>query len=307
MHAAVIRSFARPPRFETFDTPRAAAEHEVVVDVLAAGLHPRVRSGADGSHYTSGAHLPLIPGIDGVGRTPAGELLYFVLPDTTLGSMAEQTLVDRRRSVVLAPGSDPATLAAAMNPAMSSWVALRRRIAFEPGRRVLVLGATGNAGRMAVEIARHLGAAQVTAAGRDATRLAALPADRAVALDDIGGAHDVDVVLDYLWGAPAEHAIRALVSRREDRGRPLDWIQIGAVAGPDIALPSAALRAANLRIMGSGQGSVSTRAIVEELPALAAEIGRGSFTVDAEPLPLAGVEAAWNAKTTRRIVFTPGG
>ncbi len=172
---------------------------------------------------------------------------------------------------------------------------------------MLVLGATGNAGRMAVEIARHLGAAHVTAAGRDATRLAALPADRAVTLDDIGSAHDVDVVLDYLWGAPAEHAIRALVTHREDRGRPLDWIQIGAVAGPDIALPSAALRAANLRIMGSGQGSVSTQAIVEELPALAAEIGRGTFTVDPEPLPLAGVETAWNAETTRRIVFTPGG
>ena len=96
-----------------------------------------------------------------------------------------------------------------MNPAMSSWVALRRRIAFQPGAAVLVLGATGNAGRLAVQIARHLGAGHVVAAGRDAERLAALAglgADVTVSLDDdaLGGAAaDVDVVIDYLWGAPA--------------------------------------------------------------------------------------------------------
>jgi hypothetical protein len=92
-----------------------------------------------------------------------------------------------------------------------------------------------------------------------------------------------------------------------DRSRPLAWIQIGSVAGPDITLPSAALRAANLRIMGSGQGSVSTAAIVAELPALAAEITAGTLTVDAAPVPLSQVETAWNAPAQpgRRIVFTP--
>ena len=105
-----------------------------MVDVLAAGLHPRVRSSANGSHYTSSGDLPLIPGIDGVGRSADGELLYFVLPDTRRGSMAEQTVVDRRRSVVLPAGSDAAAIAAAMNPAMSSWLALRARIAIQPGQ-----------------------------------------------------------------------------------------------------------------------------------------------------------------------------
>jgi NADPH:quinone reductase-like Zn-dependent oxidoreductase len=315
MHAAVVRSFDHPPRYETVEAPEARGEHELVVDVLAAGLHPRVRSSANGSHYTSGDELPLIPGIDGVGRTPEGEIVYFVLPDTMLGSMAAQTVVDRRRSVPLPAGSDVATIAAAMNPAMSSWIALRSRIAIEPGQRVLVLGATGNAGRMAVEIAKHLGAGHVIGAGRDAERLAALAglgADVTVSLDDDGdalgaAAADVDIVLDYLWGAPAEHAMRALVSHRRDRGRPLDWIQIGSVAGPDITLPSAALRAANLRVMGSGQGSVGTAAIVAELPALAAAISAGTLTVNAQPLPLNQVEGAWNAPGApgRRIVFTP--
>lgn len=314
MHAAVVRSFDRPPRYERVEAPRARREHECVVDVLAAGLHPRVRSGADGSHYTSDGELPLIPGIDGVGRTPGGELLYFVLPDTAHGSMAEQVVVDRRRGVPLPAGSDAVGVAAAMNPAMSSWIALRARSAIQPGQRVLVLGATGNAGRMAVEVARHLGAGEVIGAGRDAARLDAvrdLGADAAVSLDDddaLGrAAAEVDVVVDYLWGAPTERAIRAIVGHRRDRGRRLDWIEVGSAAGPDIALPSAALRAADLRIIGSGQGSVSTAAIIGELPALAAEITAGTFTVDAVPLPLSRVETAWGAPVAAggRIVFTP--
>src|SRR5689334_16178006 len=129
MHAAVVRSFERPPRYEDVPAPVAHDADEVVVDVLAAGLHPRVRSDANGSHYTSEGVLPLVPGFDGVGREPGGRIVYFVLPDTTMGSMAEQTVVDRRRSVALPDGADPAAVAAALNPAMSSWLALRHRAA----------------------------------------------------------------------------------------------------------------------------------------------------------------------------------
>ena len=93
------------PRYEDFPDPVAAGGDEIVVAVLAAGLHPRVRSQADGSHYTSMHELPLVPGIDGVGRGPDGLLRYFILPGTALGAMAERTVVDTRRSIVL---PDPA-------------------------------------------------------------------------------------------------------------------------------------------------------------------------------------------------------
>lgn len=106
-----------------------------------------------------------MPGIDGVGRGADGLLRYFILPDTTMGAMAEQTVIDPRRSIVLPEDSDPIAVAAAMNPAMSSWVALHQRVPFQAGQNVLVLGATGNAGRMAVQIARLLGADQVIAGG----------------------------------------------------------------------------------------------------------------------------------------------
>ncbi len=317
MKAAVVRKFGESPRYEEFAEPVASGEHEEVVEVLAAGLHPRVRSSADGTHYTSDGELPLVPGVDAVGRRADGGLVYFVAGDGPLGTMAERTVMDARRSVALPAGADAVAIAAAMNPGMSSWVGLRRRAELQAGESVLVLGATGNAGRMAVQIAKHLGAGEVIAAGRDPEALASLPglgADRTV---DLGGdegmaalgeaAGDVDVVVDYLWGGVAEAAIPALVRARRDRARELRWVQIGSVAGAEIALPSAALRAANLKIMGSGQGSVSTAGIVAELPALAAEIDAGTFAVDAESVPLAEVEPTWAAPTPRgrRLVFVP--
>jgi NADPH:quinone reductase-like Zn-dependent oxidoreductase len=301
MHAAVVTEFGAPPRYQHFAAP-VAHDGEEIVDVLASGLHPRVRSQAAGTHYTSTDELPLIPGIDGVGRRADGSLVYFLLPDTTNGAMAEQTVIDPRRSIPLPVDADPVLLAAAMNPAMSSWVVFRKRIVFEPG-----------------QIALHLGASSVVAAGRGAEKLAALGAlgasatidlaaePDAVAADIAAKAGNVDVVIDYLWGKPAELAIMPLLTGRDDRGRLLSWVQIGAIAGPDITLPSAALRQANIHFLGSGQGSVSARGILETLPSLVDEIDRGTFSIDAIAAPLADVESLWSARDrpTERIVLTP--
>jgi NADPH:quinone reductase-like Zn-dependent oxidoreductase len=318
MHAAVVRSFDAPPRYETFEAPEPSGEQQILVDVLAAGLHPRVRSGAAGSHYTSTDALPLIPGVDGVGRSPEGRLLYFVAFDGALGTMAERTAIDRRRAVALDDDADVPAIAAGMNPGMSSWLALRKRISFAAGQKVLVLGATGNAGQMAVQIAKFLGAGHVTAAGRDAERLAGLPgigADETVSLSGepeqvaealAAAASDADVVIDYLWGSVSERAIPALVEAREQRSKPLSWIEIGSMAGATIALPSAALRAANLHLLGSGQGSLSTAAIVAELGELAEQISAGTFAVAPLARPLSDVESVWGAPTApgQRVVFT---
>lgn len=303
--AAIVTDFARPPAYGEFEIPEPQ-DGEELVDVLAAGLHPRVRSGASGTHYTSTGRLPLIPGIDGVGRRADGSLVYFALDDDRFGSMAARAVIDPRRVVPLPDGADVVRIAAAMNPAMSSWVALRRRIELAPGAAVLVLGATGNAGSMAVQIARLLGAGSVIAAGRDAQRLARLkglgadltipltddPAATSAALAD--AAADVDVVLDYLWGAPTERAIPALLTARTDRSRPIDWVEIGSVAGPDISLPSAALRSAHLRLIGSGQGSIGGREYLAELPSLVDAIDEGRIDVTARTAQLTDIESVWN-------------
>jgi NADPH:quinone reductase-like Zn-dependent oxidoreductase len=310
MHAAVVTSFDVPPRYLEYPDPDARGVDEVVVDVLAAGLHPRVRSQANGSHYTSTDELPLVPGVDAVVRDAKGRIRYTVLDDTTLGTMAERTVIDPDRSVVLPQGIDPVLVAAAMNPAMSAWVALRRRIDFQRRQRVLILGATGNAGRMAIQVAKRFGAAHVIAAGRDAARLAELPAlgaDETCTFDELAWAADVDVVIDYVWGEPTARAMVDMLTARADRGAPLTWIEIGAVAGPEAAIPSAALRSARLQIVGSGIGSVPGRDFVKELPKLASAVADGAFDVRARAVPLAEVERAWTerAGTSDRIVLVP--
>jgi NADPH:quinone reductase-like Zn-dependent oxidoreductase len=319
MNAAVVRSFERAPRYERFDTPEPHGKHEALMDVLAAGLHPRVRSGAAGAHYTSTGRLPMIPGIDGVARSSDGTLRYFLADDGMLGSMAESTVVDLRRSVPLPAGADAVQLAAAMNPAMSSWVALRRRVPLQAGQSVLVLGVTGNAGQMAVQVAAHLGAGRIVGAGRNLERLdaaTAMGAHDVVQLTDdpdetvsalAMAAADVDLVIDYLWGAPAATAMMALLKARADRSRELNWIQIGAVAGPAIELPSVALRSANLRLQGNGQGAVSTAAYLAELPSLIDAIDAGTIGLRGKAVPLADVEATWHRKDApgERTVLVP--
>jgi NADPH:quinone reductase-like Zn-dependent oxidoreductase len=319
MNAAVVTSFSEPPHYLPFDVPEPRTGDEMLVDVLAAGLHPRVRSGAAGVHYTSTGALPMIPGIDGVGRRPDGKLIYFVADDHVLGTMADKAVADAGRAIELPDDVNVAKVAAAMNPAMSSWVALRLRVPIEPGQSVLVLGVTGNAGGMAVEVAKRLGAGRVVGAGRDLERLSAVAAAGA---DDVipltadheatgtalaEAAAEVDIVLDYLWGKPAQRAIVALLTARSDRSRAMNWIQIGSVAGPTIELPSVALRSANLRVLGNGQGAVSGRAYLAELPSLVAEINSGAIAVSASPVPLAEVEAAWTRTGSpgERTVLVP--
>src|SRR5262249_22290457 len=307
--------FEEPPQYREHELPQPIRDDELLVDVLAVGLHPRVRSGAAGTHYTSTGELPFVPGIDGVARRPDGKRIYFVAD----GTMAEQAVIAVGRSIELPDTADAVRIAAAMNPAMSSWVALRRRVQIEPGQSVLVLGATGNAGSMAIQVAKRLGAGRVVAAGRDADRLAAgrpAGADAVVRLTEdteattqhlSAAAAEVDIVIDYLWGAPAQQAMMAILTARADRSRALDWIQIGAVAGPTLELPSVALRSANLRLQGNGQGAVSARAYLAELPALVDEIRAGTLALEARPQPLAHVERAWTDKDLpgRRTVLIP--
>jgi NADPH:quinone reductase-like Zn-dependent oxidoreductase len=317
MNAAVVTSFDEAPHFQRVEVPRPKNDDDVLVEVLAAGLHPRVRSGAAGRHYTSTGKLPMVPGIDGVGRRADGKCVYFLLDDDAGGSMAEKTVVDQKRAVELPADVDFVKVAAAMNPAMSSWVTLRRRAPLEAGQSVLVLGATGNAGAMAVQVAKRLGAARVIGAGRDRARLEALAgADGTVQLTDdldvtaralAGTAANVDIVLDYLWGLPAQRAMIALLTERAERSKLLSWVQIGSVAGATIELASVALRSANLRLMGTGQGSVSPAGYLAELPALVDEINSGALKIGANAVPLADVEQVWAAAVPpgTRTVFVP--
>ncbi len=301
IQVALVEAFGEPPRYRSAPEPPAEKGGEVV-DVLAVGVHPVTRGVAAGLHYASPDRLPMIPGIDGVVRRADGSLAFVIAGDT--GTMAERIVINPARAISVPADADPAIVAATMNPVMSSWVVLRARVPFAPGQSVLVLGATGNAGSMAVKVARHLGAGRVIAAGRNQTRLDALlheGADEVVALTsdlettgvELAAAADVDVVLDYIGGAPSEAAMRAILQARTDSAQLLDWVHIGSIGGSTVTIDGAALRSRALRISGSGFGSVSPAVYQKELPEAAKAIASGALVVQPRRFALADIEDAW--------------
>ena len=318
MNAAVVESFERPPRYTTFADP-VAGDGEVLITVMAAGLHPIVKALAKGSHYGSTGQLPLIPGVDGVGRTPEGERVLFGLSRPPYGTFAERSVTRRAMCTPIPDGLDDATVAAMINPAMSSWAALEHRAHFAAGESALILGATGSAGQLAVQIARRKGAKRVVAAGRNPRALEetkALGADETISLEQGHEAltaalreemaKGIDVVLDYVWGGPAEALLTALVQRGLDHdARRLRYVQIGNSAGPTITLAAAVLRSSGLEMLGSGFGSVPMEKIFASLRGILQEAAREPFRIRLETAPLSEVESLWNAAGEARRVFVP--
>ncbi|HEY5209209.1 MAG TPA: zinc-binding alcohol dehydrogenase family protein [Stellaceae bacterium] len=318
MKAAIVRAAGQTPVYGDFAEPVPSAG-ETRITVTAAAISLVTKARASGGHYSSSGQFPFIPGIDGVGRLDDGSRVYFVLPKAPYGSMAERTLVPSAHCLPLPDGLDDVTAAAIANPGMSSWAAYTERARLRVGETVLVNGATGTAGRLAVRIAKHLGAGKVIATGRNADALRSLTAlgadatiplvaDEAILEDSFKRqfAEGVDVVIDYLWGKSAACLLVAAAKAGAD-AVPIRFVQIGSSSGPDITLPSAVLRASAIELMGSGIGSIPLHRLIAATGALLQATVPGGFTIAATPVPLANVEAAWNRDdSTRRTVFTMG-
>lgn len=294
MRAAVVRAFGEVPAYAEMPEPRPGPG-EVVAPVLAAGLHWIVKGLAAGKHYASAAALPMVPGIDGVARLTDGRRVYF--GGLRGGTMAERALVGAR-AFELPAARSAEHYAAVANPGLSSWMALRERARFSEGESVLVLGATGASGSLAVQVARRLGAGRVIAAGRNREALEALDADVRIPLEAaaVAALGPVDVVLDYLWGEVAEMTLTSLA---EGRTR---YVQIGTMAGDPLRLPAAVLRSSAIEILGSGLGSVPMEAIAREVPRFLAEAA--TLSLDFDVVPLADVAKVWNGHA-KRVVFVP--
>ncbi len=149
MGAAVIAESGQPPAYATF-TNCKPADGTHLITVAAAALTQVTRSRASGDHYSSKGSGAFVPGIDGTGTDEAGRRIYFVMPEAPFGAMAEKTLVKSDLCVALPPQLDFVKAAALANPGMSSWAALKERARFVKGETVLINGATGIAGRLAV-------------------------------------------------------------------------------------------------------------------------------------------------------------
>ena len=312
MKAAVIDSLAAAPRFADFAEP-AVAGGETLVEVTAAGLHRIVRMLASGEHYGSQGTLPMIPGIDGTGRGSDGTRVYFGGVRPPYGSMAQRAAAGF--VLPLPDGLDEVTAAAVVNPGVGAWLALTRRAALQPGETVLVLGATGVSGRIAVALAARMGAGRVIAAGRNRAVLDQLPAtvtvelggpDDAAALAEAAGQDGIHVIVDYLWGQPTEAAIAAVTRRGLAHAAPrVRLVEVGQMAGPVIALPADVLRSSGLEVLGSGPGTIPLTDIVGAIPQVMAIAATGDLPIDIDEMPLAEVEVAWQRGGGRRIVLRP--
>ena len=320
MNAAVLHTFGQPPRFESFTEP-TPSDDEVLVHVAAAALNPSTRLLASGQHYASPQQLPVVCGVEGVGRLNDGTRIFFGVRRPPNGSMCQRTVVPRSFCWPVPDGVDDVVAAALPNPGLSSWLPLISSARLAPGENVLILGATGVAGQLAIQIAKHLGAGRVVAAGRNEqvlTTLHKLGADATIRLDladaevteafsQAGANAGFDVVLDFLWGHPTEVFLSAATRRGFPSSRSgTSLIQIGDSAGPVISLSAMALRSAAITIAGSGVMpplSVLTEAF-EQLMNLAA---RNQLSIKIEQVPLADIEKAWTRADLHgtRLVIIP--
>ncbi len=321
MKAAVLHTLGNPPHYEDFPDPQPGPD-EVVVHVRAASLKNIDKAMASGSHYDSHRELPVICGVDGVGVLEDGARVYCGGCPPPYGMMAQQTIVPKAFCLPVPDGLDDSTAAALPNPALSPWLALLWRAGLKPGETVLILGATGVSGKLAIQIAKHLGAGRVVAAGRNERVLETLPdlgADATIVLNQPdqeltaaftreASQKKFDIILDYVWGHPTEILLDALTGHDvKAKSSGIRLVEIGEMAGPTISLPAAALRSSGIEIYGSGGGSIPHTAIFDAFPKVWALAADGKLRIDTETVPLADVESAWqrNDLSGRRLVIIP--
>lgn len=315
MLAAVIAEIGGLPAVSERPDP-VAGGGEVVLEVLAAPLNPVDSAVGAGRFYGGHPPLPYVPGCEAVGRVD-GRLVWVFgggLGLTRDGTIAERVAVPAELLVDV-PGDAPPALAAALGIAgLAGWIPVSRRAPVSEGETVLVLGATGTAGQVAVRAARLLGAGRIVAAGRDPEGLARaqrLGADAAVKLDehedlatalrDACGGDGPALVVDMLWGDPLAAAVEAAAPGAR-------VVHVGQSAGPTTTLTSAAVRSKQLNILGHSNFAVPRDELAREYHALVDRAVAGDISVDLEEVPLDAIADAWRRQAEgagRKLVIVP--
>jgi NADPH2:quinone reductase len=306
MRAAVIRELGAMPVVEEREVP-ARGEGQALVETAAAGLNPVDLAIGAGIFYGGHPPLPFTAGREGVGRVVEGEAFspgtLVATLKTASGSLADQFVADESELWEIPGDTDPVTAAALGIAGCAGWLAVEERGRIQEGDRVLVLGATGTVGSVAVQAARLLGASRVVAAGRDATRLERalrLGADATVALGDDGREAEQafrdafpdggpELVIDPLWGSPALAAIAiAPIGMR--------FVNLGQSAGASVELTSAAVRGRLLEIIGHTVFEAPHDDVAHAHRAMLGHVAAGELEVDIEVFPLEQAADAWEAQ-----------
>lgn len=310
MKAAVMYQPGQMPRYVTdYAEPVAAGREEVVITMKAAAIKHIDKSRAGGEHYSTRGSRPgaKVVGGDGVGLLPNGARV-FALGN---GMIAERAVIEKDRMIRVPEGVDDATAAALPNAVAGSAMALLFRAKMKKGETVLINGATGFTGKIAVQVAKYYGAKTVIVTGRNEATLAELKqlgADQALSLrqEDTGliaqikaihQATPIDVIIDYLWGHSAELVLSALAGQGRFTHR-VRFVSIGSITGDKIQLSAEILRSTDLHLSGSGLGSWTQpemrklfRSIVPRMFRLAA---RHRLQVDTATVRLEDMETLWD-------------
>ncbi len=312
MKAAVLHAFGQTPRYQEFPDP-VPEPQDAEVEVRAVAIENVDRAVAAGSHYAARQQVPVFPAIlrhNGIGtRRDDGALIGFGGIRPPYGALAARVVVPRAYGVPIPEAVDPALAAAVPATALASYLPLRFGARLQAGEAVLVQGATGFAGRLAVQVARLLGAGRLVGSGRDATSLATLTelgADAVVDLtksdDEVvaafrreAGERGYGIVLDALWGRPTELLLQALTPDRLAFAprTTTRLVQIGTGAGPTIALHADALRMSGLRLQGAGEG-LDAEGVVEATAQVWRWIQEGELRAEVECVALRDIERAWH-------------
>jgi NADPH:quinone reductase-like Zn-dependent oxidoreductase len=323
MRAAVLQRHGEPPRYGPHPVP-GRGPGQALIRVTAAPVNPLDLLCASGTSYFGAPPLPYVPGTQGVGTVaeadgvPAGQRVWFscsagMAPGD--GSLAEFCVVPETALLALPDGVSDDLAAALGLSAVAAWMALSWRGQLQPGEHVLVLGASGNVGQIAVQAARLLGAARVVAACRDPHGRARATELGADAVADLSGedadavaarlaqaAGDrVDLVLDPVWGVPAEAALRVL----SPNGR---LVNLGSSAADLAGFRSATLRSRMLSVLGYTNNALTDEQKAAALAEVLAHAAGGRITADRETLPLDRAAEAWSRcgqAPHRRAVMTP--
>lgn len=310
MRAVQIRDGTNSPNYASVSKPpHSESSDEIQLKVLATGLHQVVRSRASGIRYTN-TSVPTIPGVDGVGEAADGQRYFFICFKQG-GSFAEYINVASRHRFPLPSGLDPVKAAGLVNPALSSWMAMKARCENIPyDFSVLIMGATSASGRLAIPLARAMGAKRVVGCARNEEALKSLRLDDYIVLQDavestsFSELGHVDVILDYVYGPPAIHLLKSLRTERRTQ-----YVVIGSLAAYsdpsalEISIPGSVLRGKNLVLRGSGLGAWDLEAVGEEMGALLNVL----LSIKDEKISvkkLEDVEMAWN-EAGERMVFVP--
>ncbi|KUJ62995.1 alcohol dehydrogenase [Flavobacteriaceae bacterium CRH] len=322
MKAAVIYTKGEMPKYAEFPEPIVQNENEVLISVKAVAITNLDKGKASGKHYSSENENQngFVVGSDGIGLLEDGKRVY---ARGISGTIAEKAVVEKNRMVPLPDGISNATAAAMPNAVAGSAMALRFRAGIKPGETVLINGATGFTGQMAIQIAKHYGAKKIIVTGRNKNtlqELLKLGADEIISLkqDDetivnqiqaIHKENPIDIVLDYLWGHPAELILNALKGNGSFTNK-VRFITIGSMAGENIQLSSGILRSVNLQLSGSGLGSWTKEEVkllfLEILPEMFLLAAENKLKVTIEEVPLSDIEKMWNTEVSdgKRLIVT---